>query len=155
MHNRILIPTSNNKIFYVSYTTIDNSFQTDLHSHENLEILLVVDGIGYIQTNNRKIDVKKGDLIIINPNSKHCEISANLTFYAIGVNNINIFLKETFTKKIIHFPLSDSDFSTLKTIYSCILDEGSKKNENYVPIIENYVDNIFLLIERYKKITKK
>lgn len=155
MHNRILIPTTSNKMLYISLTTIDSSFQTDLHSHENLEILLVIDGIGYIQTNNRKINVKKGDLVIINPNSKHCEISYNLTFYAIGINNINVFLEETFTKKIIHFSLNEQDFLTLKTIYSIILNEGNKKYHNYVEIIENLVDNIFLLIERYRNITTK
>ena len=130
MHKRVLIQLSNKNVFYISHTTIGKSFQSNLHSHENLELLLFTNGNGYIQTTNRKIEVKKGDFVIINPNAKHCEISSDLSFYAIGINQINMYLKETFTKKIIHFNLSNQDFSSLLSLYTIIFDEGNNKNTN-------------------------
>ena len=122
MHKRVLGQLSNKNMFYISYTTIGKSFQSNLHSHENLELLLFTDGNGYIQTTNRKIEVKKGDFVIINPNARHCEVSTDLSFYAIGINQINMYLKETFTKKIIHFSLNNKDFSSLQALYTLIFD---------------------------------
>ena len=89
MHQRIPIKSENKSILYISRTVLGSNFQTNLHCHPNIEILLIEKGNGYIQTTNRKINVKENDLIIINQNCKHCEISNNLTFYAIGINKLN------------------------------------------------------------------
>ena len=155
VHKRVLVKPNSKNMLYISLTSIDNDFQTNLHAHENLELLLFTNGNGYIQTTNRKIEVKKGDFVIINPNAKHCEISTNLTFYAIGINQLNMYLKETFTKKIIHFSLSKKDFSTFLNFYNTIFDEASFKNDNYLAIIENIIDALFLLTSRYKNLLIK
>ena len=55
MHNRLTLKTSNN-LLYISLTEIEDTFKSNLHSHPNLEILLINDGKGYIQTTNKKID---------------------------------------------------------------------------------------------------
>jgi AraC-like DNA-binding protein len=146
---------SNKNMFYISYTTIEKTFQSNLHSHENIELLLFTNGSGYIQTINQKIEVKKGDFVIVNPNTRHCEISNNLSFYAIGINQINMYLKETFTKKIIHFTLNSHDYSSLNTLYTIIFDEANNKNTNHVSIIENLIDSIFKIIVRYKNLVIK
>ena len=155
MNKRILFQSNNQNLLYISFTTIDDLFQTNLHTHDNLEILLFTNGEGYIQTSNKKILVKKGSCVLINPNSKHCELSQDLTFYAIGVKKTNLYLKESFKKKIIHFSLNIQDYNSLLSLYEMIFYEGNSKNDNYISITENLLECIFLLIQRYKDITKK
>lgn len=148
MHQRIPIKSENKSILYISKTVLGSSFQTNLHCHPNIEILLIEKGNGYIQTTNRKINVKENDLIIINQNCKHCEISNNLTFYAIGINKLNIFLKENFIKKIIYFTLDSSTYTKTLFLYKIIFSEASQCQENYLSIIESSLQSLFLIIKR-------
>ena len=148
MHQRISIKSEDNSLLYISKTQIDSSFKTNFHSHPNLEILLIIDGKGYIQTTNRRIYIKEKDCIIINPNCKHCEISDNLTFYAIGINKLNIFLKNNFIKKIIYYSIDDLSYKNMKKFYQIIFSESSSHEEGYLFIIDNCLKSIIKLIER-------
>ena len=72
MHQRFELP-SNNKanILYISKTKIEKGFLPSIHSHPNLEIILIVDNFGFIEINNESIKVeKKGDLITVNKNQQ-------------------------------------------------------------------------------------
>ena len=74
MHQRFELP-SNNKanILYISKTKIEKGFLPSIHSHPNLEIILIVDNFGFIEINNESIKVEKGDLITVNKNQQHFE----------------------------------------------------------------------------------
>ena len=79
MHKRIKIPINNKfEILYISETEIDNSFQAVQHSHPNLEIIIVVDGKGNVVTKDRKYQVKKNDILFINPFVEHFEKSSSV-----------------------------------------------------------------------------
>ena len=147
MHQRIPIKSENKSILYISRTVLGSNFQTNLHCHPNIEILLIEKGNGYIQTTNRKINVKENDLIIINQNCKHCEISNNLTFYAIGINKLNIFLKENFIKKIIYFTLDtlQSLFLIIKRQNDLIFNTTSKNESDLVSNVKNIIENNYQL----------
>lgn len=145
MHNRLTLKTSNN-LLYISLTEIEDTFKSNLHSHPNLEILLIIDGKGYIQTTNKKIPVKKADIIIINENCNHVEITRGLKFYAIGINKLSMFLKETFTKKIIYFSLDESDYQTMLALYRLIYNENLNKNNYSENITNNTIDTILMLL---------
>ena len=147
MHQRISIKSEDNSILYISKTQLDSSFQTNFHSHPNIEILLIEKGSGFIQTTNRKINVKEKDLVIINSNCKHCEISNNLTFYAIGINKLSIFLKENFIKKIIYYSL-DSYFNYVLYLYKIIYSEASLHQNDYLTVINNSLESLFIFIQR-------
>ena len=100
MHNRLTLNTTNNNLLYISLTEIEETFRSNLHSHPNLEILLFIDGNGYIQTNNKVIPVKKNDIVIINENCIHVELNKGLKFYAIGIKSNSMFLKEKIFQKV-------------------------------------------------------
>ena len=142
MHQRI--PLNISSLIYISKTEINKNYKATLHSHPNLEILYIIDGEGFIETTNKKIPVKKEDLVFINPNSNHQEISnKHLSFFAIGLNKMEIFSKEKFTKKII--TKNDSNFYYL---YETIYNEALSKKEKYDLIINNCLDNILIYLER-------
>lgn len=149
MHQRIPIITNNNNVSYISSTQIDESFKATIHSHPNLEILLVVDGSGYIQTTNHQYKIEKGSLVIINPNYNHYETSLNkLVFFAIGTNKESMLLKENITKKIIIYNLDNEEYNDFYYIYKLIYKEALIKKQGYDCLIENYLNCIIQLLLR-------
>jgi len=150
MHQRLI--THNSDCLYISLTEINEDFKTNIHSHPNIELLLIIKGSGYIKTNNRNILVKEKDIIIINPNSKHYEETIGLKFYAIGLSKINIYLKESFNKKIIHESLKQNDYEVMLSLYEIIYKEANLNLEYSSDIISNSVSSIIKLIERNKDI---
>lgn len=148
MHQRIsLVNKTNNKLLYISKTDIGDDFKASYHSHSNLEILLITKGKGKILTTNKTIPIKEKDIVIINSNSNHCEISSSeCEFLAIGVNHFNAFLDDSFKKKIIYFPVKDEEYEKIKKLYNIIfLESQIKDGEN---IISSCFENIITLITR-------
>lgn len=152
MHKRIsLSDISQKDILYISTTEIDDDFKTNYHSHPNLEILIFIKGKAKIITTNRQIPVKEGDIVLINANSNHYEVSdSKCTFHAIGVNETNAFLKETFSKKIIYFSVPKDEFKTICTLYDIINNEVLNRAD--ATIIDNSFESITKIIERNRSI---
>lgn len=154
MHNRLIIANENTNIAYISSSKIEEGFLTSLHSHSNLEILIIYDGKGYIKTTNRKIDLNKNDIVIINPNSTHCEIGEGLSFYALGISNINIYQDNTYTKKIIKRTLSDLDFNNIYHLYKLIYQNASINDIEANEIINSSYNIIYNILARSFKLNK-
>lgn len=153
MHQRIEIKVKNNPLIYISQTKIDSSFKTAVHSHPNLEILLITDGEGYIIWSNSKTKVKKGDLIIINSLNTHFECSdKELSFMAIGLNKIDVFLQRDFTKRIIKFHLSMDKYKNIYALYLLIYQEAMYKKSDYEELIDNSLESLFILIKRLENL---
>lgn len=150
MHRRLLLSISKiNNALYISETTLDESFKASYHSHSNLEILLIVNGEGNLLTPHHKIKIKKGDVVIINANSKHCEVSQKTcAFYAIGITKSEAFLQENFQKKIINLTPNSSDFISLLSLYKIIFQEAESSKKSSEEIIANCYDSIIKIISR-------
>lgn len=150
MHKRILLPSKNkNEILYISETIIDENFKTTKHAHPNIEILFFLEGSGYVITENEKIKVKKNDLMIINMESNHYECSNdNFRFYAIGLNHLKAFLKDSFSDNIIYISLDDQISNTIYNLYNMIYNESIEKKDNYMELINNYFESLKIIINR-------
>ena len=71
----------------MSYTinrTQDGVIQYPMHTHKNYEIMLYLDGDGYMRTELGNIPFEAGTVVIVPPNIKHGSISEN------GFRNISI-----------------------------------------------------------------
>ncbi len=153
MHRRLSIRNIDD-LLYISETEINDEFKTSYHSHPNLEIILFIDGKGKVKTQNRTIDVKKYDVMIINANSKHCEISSsNLKFLALGVQQLEVYLKETYEKKIIYFNLDKDDYQVIYSLYNVILKETDNYKEYSLDIIKTSYQSIINVIKRTHPLT--
>jgi len=150
MHHRFIISIEEEpNLLYISETTLDENFKASYHSHPNLEILLIAEGEGKLVTTSRNIGMKKGDIFIINANSKHCEVSKNsCSFYAIGINKLEAFLPKNFQKKIIYFSLEKEEFETLLFLYQIVLKETQKQKKYSASFLENAYQMIMKSIER-------
>lgn len=150
MHHRFIISIDEEpNLLYVSETTLDENFKASYHSHPNLEILLITEGEGKLITTSRNIDMKKGDVFIINSNSKHCEVAKNgCTFYAIGINKLEAFLPKNFQKKIIYFSLEKDEFDAVLSLYNILLKETQKQKKYSSLFLEKSYQMIMKYIER-------
>lgn len=85
--------------------------------------------------------------VIINTNSNHCEVSSsNCQFLALGVNQLNAYLKDAYNKKILYLSLTDDEFAKVKALYEIIFSEAETKSEPN--IIESTYENLLTLIQR-------
>lgn len=152
MHQRIIIKNdkSDLPLSYISKTIIENNLITSLHTHPNLEILLITKGEGNIVSSNDSYDVKENDLVIINPNTMHCENGENLEFYALGLSNMNVFSKSSFKDNIIKISLENNEYDSFFCIYNLIFNEA--KNENHYEIIKNSFNSFLVLLDNRTKI---
>ncbi len=152
MHKRLLIKNNDCPLLYISQTIIEGSFQTSLHSHPHLEVLLF-ENAGKIVTTNRQINVKKGSLVIINANSKHAEIGQFLKFYAVGIANFYAFSKEKINKKIIYYNLDERNYQNFLSIYHLIYNEASYEiNSKLIPL---FYDTLIKFVYRQENILLK
>lgn len=148
MHRRIEISVDTiNRILYISQTRLDKSFKALQHSHPNLEILYITNGIGKIKTIEQVIHFKKDDIILINANTIHFEISTtNCEFYAIGVKNLD-FMDKNNNHRMLCLHLKAKEAYAMSCIYELIYHEAIQKRKDYLEMIDhcfNIVKTILL-----------
>ena len=64
------------KILYLNRFKPGMLYTHILHTHPFVELFYVLSGEGFFMKDEDKIAIKKGDLMIINPGTKHCEYSS-------------------------------------------------------------------------------
>lgn len=86
------------KFRYIYSSRYDADWHSTLHSHAFTELFYVVRGYGKFRFGeNTYIDVKQDDMIIINPNIMHTEISDKndfLEYIVVGVDGIEFIIPE-------------------------------------------------------------
>lgn len=99
MDDKQIIQTSNNlnkiKLLYIDSSKYDVHWHSTLHSHPFTEFFYVLKGKGHFQfQDSDTMEVKEDDLVIINPNILHTEISDKdepLEYIVLGVDGIGFF----------------------------------------------------------------
>ena len=72
---------------------LSTGIQVASHYHNGIEILCFLNGSGFVALNGKKINVKKGDAVVVNSKEIHSIISVTtLEYYCI-------ILKKSFLKK--------------------------------------------------------
>lgn len=152
MHIRHLINDKN--FIYISKTRIDKEFESFIHTHNNLEILFVNEGEGYINFVKDKIEIKKGNLIIVNKGSKHIEVSNSfLDFFAIGIRNAFILNKFSNDDNLIKINLNNDLIYEFGCLYKFIFKECEELNTYYQNNIENYLNILMNKLLRFSNLT--
>ena len=113
----------------MSYTinrTQDGVIQYPMHTHKNYEIMLYLDGEGYMHTEQGNVPFCPGTILIVPPNVKHGSVSQS------GFKNISI---EGEFDRCLHFnevkSLSDNEFQEGKTLSEMIY-ENRYGNDTYL-----------------------
>lgn len=138
----------NCKLIYVTTAKYDADWHSTIHFHHFTEIFYVIRGKGSFIVEDEKFDVKEDDLVIVNPNISHTEVSddgAPLEYIAVGIEGItfstlvkneelgNYFLAnyENFKHEILFY---------LKTL----VHEVQNKDDFYEPLCQNLIE-VFII----------
>lgn len=90
--------TTKSNLLYITYTKYENDWPSFMHTHPFTELFLVTGGVGDFYVENKKYPLKKGDFILVNPNTSHTEKSDEkkpLEYIAVAVDNFNLNLEDS------------------------------------------------------------
>ena len=85
------IDRSVTKLLYVSTAKYGGDWHSLLHTHACTELFYVVGGMGQFNIADRLLPVSTDDLVIVNPNVEHTELSLNaspLEYIVLGVEGL-------------------------------------------------------------------
>lgn len=106
--------------------TNDGTIRYPLHSHQKYEVMVYLDGEGYLETEDRKYPFSSGSIIIVPPKIKHGSVSVN------GFKNISIegSFENTLTDKYV-CSFSDNGENEIITLAKLIY-QNRYKDENFL-----------------------
>ncbi len=145
------------KILYLNRFNPDVLYTHILHSHPFVELFYVLSGEGFFMKDDDKIAIKKGDLMVINPGTNHCEYSSQespLEFFVFAFTDIYFKYNETKTEYILLDQSDDRGFSLdMGELFFKIYDELCTENAYYLNMIRNYFEQLIITISRNEGIT--
>lgn len=148
-----LIASLNTELIYINKSDSDSQNWIGLkHSHHFAELFYVTNGSGEFLVRDERLPIKKHDVIIVNPNIEHTEISDfsdPLEYFVIGLNGIS-FISDEDTVPYVRF--RDPDKSILLYLYKAF-EEYNAKQEAYLELCKHLVQVMLILILRKKHVS--
>ena len=140
-------PTENiNMPFIYHYDTIKNEHDIS-NWHENIEILYVTDGEGFIVTDNQKIPAQAGDIFVINSYISHKGISNKVLKYFCLIIDCNFCSFNGFDTNNILYQNKINDQKAQQCI-EAIMQELETNTPYKEGAVKTYVLNLLLYITK-------
>ena len=140
----------NTKCLYAGKLERVKRWQEKTHSHPFCEIMFVLSGSGEIHLKENKYQVTKGDIIIYNPYTEHCETTYDedgielaffgITDFQLGKLSQDCLIDEN-ASPVFHTDEDEQEFE----FYFRTLSDEVYKNEQYSDIMARYLARIILL----------
>jgi len=161
------------QLLYVSHSVYEGEWQSISHVHFFSEIFFIIKGAGKIFIDDYIFNVKESNLVIIDPNVAHLEISQNdnpLEYIVLGVSNIGFInpnksqnsyqsdynrydlqmqnkLEENAEDGYKLYDFSQYKSEIMNTLYQMI-SELENKNDNYVNMVYSMFQVLLIYIMR-------
>lgn len=148
------------KLLYVSTSKYEGDWQSILHSHPFSELFYVVRGSGSFITEGMEFPVSKNDMVIINPNVQHTEKSVQtepLEYIVLGIEGLSfafenmvaaqegVYMQQTAFGEVYKY---NTQSSNIYAYLNIMLEEISKKEENYETVCQNLLEVIMICMLR-------
>ncbi len=161
-NNTIISQTTDSSIFHnfdpaLIFSRIVNgteNWKQSPHNHSTVEMILVDEGELQVNIDDENYLAQKGDLIIYNANTMHCEISQSpnaVKMYVIRFGNIhlanmkkNVFVPTNFSPVFA----TEELFDKMKFYFINIYDEFVAKKDNSDRIASNDLQSLLIYIYR-------
>lgn len=141
----------NAKLLYASSSRYNGNWQSSPHTHYCSELFYVTQGQGQFRIEDHIYPVCANDVVIVNPNIEHTELSHNdhpLAYIVIGIEGIEL---ASYTEdKDANFCILNSR-ETKDTIYfyfEHILEEISLKTSDSTIMCKNLTENLLIVLSR-------
>ena len=141
---------TSSKLLYVSLAKYSGDWHSEPHTHNCSELFFVIGGMGQFRIQDQIYPVKVNDMVIINPNIEHTEISFDsnpLEYIVLGVDGLELSMPNSQDRFfcIVNFTsIRETFIFYLKNI----LQEIETKNAGYDIICQNILGNLIILLNR-------
>ena len=139
------------KLLYASASRYNGNWHSSLHTHYCSELFYVTEGQGQFQIEDEIYPVSAHDLVIVNPNVQHTELSHNdypLAYIVIGIEDVELATSED--DDDVHFCILNLKEikDVIRFYFDHILEEISLKTPDSEIMCKNLMENLVILLSR-------
>lgn len=139
------------KLLYVSTAKYGGDWHSLPHTHACTELFYVVGGMGQFRIMNTLLSVVQDDLVIVNPQVEHTEVSLNahpLEYIVLGVEGLEFAASENGDSRYSLFNFHRGREELLAILRS-ILREIEQKPAGYETVCQNLLDILVIVLMRH------
>lgn len=144
----------NIQLLYITQAKYDTDWHSIKHTHHFTELFYVMRGAGSFLVEEENFTVKEDDLIVVNPNVAHTEISVPdtpLEYIVLGISGLQ-FLSEEKDEVYDYSVHNYYDYKHEILFYlRTLVEEIKNEDENYEAITQNLLEILILNILRRTK----
>lgn len=139
------------KLLYVTKSKYEGDWQSILHSHYFAEFFYVLSGRGKFVVENETFDVGPDDLVIVNPNIQHTELSfdaAPLEYIVLGVEQLAfdfVAANEDRSYSVVNYRANQS---RILTYLQALLDEVENRRQSHDIVCRDLLEVLIINIVR-------
>lgn len=144
------IDRSVTKLLYVSTAKYGGDWHSLLHTHACTELFYVIGGAGQFRIGDKLLPVEADDLVIVNPNVEHTEVSLNarpLEYIVLGVEGLEFRPGEDEDARytIVNFWGGSGD---ILFFLRAMLQEIEPKNAGYELVCQDLLEVVLVRLMR-------
>lgn len=140
-------------LLYITYSKYEGDWNSLMHFHPFTEIFYVIGGKGKFAVENESFNVKKDDMIIVNPNIYHHEDSSGddpLEYVVLGVDELTFDLNGE--DHLFLYQSFDKNNDDMEYYISRLLMESERKEFGYETVCQKLFELFMLKIIRQMKV---
>lgn len=130
------------KLLYVSSAQYGGDWHSAMHAHDCTELFYVVSGTGRFNVEGYLFSVSADDLVVINPNVEHTELSRDnrpLEYIVLGVEGLEFASAQEEDSRYCVMPLQGQREDILPLLRT-LLREAAMKQTGYELICQNILE---------------
>lgn len=143
------LPRDKMKLRNIASTRYSGDWPSIPHSHSYAELFYIVDGAGQFQINDRLFPVRAHQLVVVNPNVIHTEISLEshpLEYIVLGIEGLEFTISDTSEGSFCVYTF-DGNNDVLPCMRK-ILTEMQNRESNFQILCQAYMDIIVVQLMR-------
>lgn len=147
------------KLLYLSIARYSAEWNSTLHTHPCAEVFFITNGSGYLRTNEQAVPIGMNDVIIVNSNIEHTEVSSEtkpLEYIVMGVDGLEAVSSDEKTGEVSEgysiIPFQTGGEQILFYLRS-MLTEMENKYPGYNTICQDLLELVLMLLMRRSRFT--
>ncbi len=139
------------KLLYVSTAKYGGDWHSLMHTHACTELFYVVGGMGQFKVAEKLIPVSPDDLVIVNPNVEHTEVSLNaspLEYIVLGVEGMEFAADENGDRRYSAFNFHSGREDILPYLRG-MLREIEQKSAGYEVVCQDLLEVLVVKLMRH------
>lgn len=141
---------SHTRLLYVTTAKYGGDWHSMLHSHTCTELFYVVGGVGQFKFADRLLPVSADDMVVINPNVEHTEVSLNsnpMEYIVLGVEGLELSAgeEEDLGGRVVNFRGGRED---VLFYLRSLLREIENQNPGYEVVCQDLLEVVLVHLMR-------